>query len=216
MSIRTVRNGIAAIAALGFLAAGAVPAQAQGMTDDGSKWSVEGRAGIGVPVGDFSDLAVDGVAPTFGLGAGYAVHPRVTLRADGDVEMYGGTSFEDGLGGTGPDISLWHYNAGAEFEVTPPAGPWKVAANLGVGATTWDTDEFLSQEGVSEVSDTYFTANGGLRVGYDVARNANVFVGGQWYLQFSDAEALRPLPGVPWGFDTVNTVPIRAGVTLGF
>ena len=216
MSITTVRNGIAAVAALGFLAASAAPAQAQARMGESSKWSVDGRAGIGVPIGDFSDLAVDDVAPTFGVGVGYAVHPRVTVRVDGDVEMYGGTTFDDGLGGTGPDISLWHYGAGAEFEVTPPAGPWKVSANVGAGATTWDTDEFLSQAGVAEVSDTYFTASGGLRAGYEVARSVSVFVGGQWYLQFSDAEALRPLPGVPWGFDTVNTVPVRAGFTLTF
>jgi len=215
--IRSVRSVLAAIAALGFLAAGSVPAQAQGMMDDGPTWSVDGRGGIAMPVGDFSDLAIDDVGLTFGAGFAYHVHPRVAIRADGDVEMYGGSTVEEGLGGTGPDISLWHYNAGVQVELTRPgAGPLSVSANLGGGATTWDTDDFFIQDGATEISETYFTGNGGLRVGYEATRNVSVFLDGQWYMQFGDDAVLSQLPDAPSDFETVNSLPLRAGVEIGF
>lgn len=216
MRIKSVRTVLAGIAALGFLAVGAVPAQAQGMMDGSSTWSVDGRGGIAMPVGDFSDLAIDDLGLAFGLGVAYNVHPRVAIRADGDVEMYGGSTVEEGLGGTGPDISLFHYNAGVEVELTRPSGPWSVSANVGGGATTWDTDDFFTQDGATEVSETYFTGNGGLRVGYEAARNVNVFLGGQWYMQFGDEAVLSQLPDAAPDFETVNSLPIQAGVELTF
>jgi len=151
-------------------------------------WTIDGRGGIAVPAGDLADLAVEGVGPTFGLGVGYYVHPRVALRIDGDVDFLSG---DEGTGGaTGPDITLFHYNAGAEVELTRPgAGPWDV------------------------------TANGGLKVGHDVNRNVNVFVGGQWYLQFTeeaDTQPVAELAGLTESFDSASTIPLYAGLKLKF
>lgn len=205
-------------AALAFVVGGAVPAQAQGIVDEDPGWTIDGRGGIAVPAGDFADLAIDDVGPTFGLGVGYYVHPRVALRIDGDVDFFSGDELAGGA--TGPDITLFHYNAGAEVELTPPgASPWDVTANVGAGATTWDTDSFTVGTASDEVSETYFTANGGLKVGYDVHRNVNVFVGGQWYLQFTDEADTQPLAelaGQPEGFDSASTIPIYAGLKLKF
>lgn len=212
------RTIAATAAALGFLMVGTVPAQAQGMMDEGPTWTMDGRGGIAVPAGDFADLAIDDVGPTFGLGVGYYVHPRVAIRIDGDVDLFSGDELAGGA--TGPDITLFHYNAGAEVELTPPgASPWDVTANVGAGATTWDTDSFTVGTVSEELSETYFTANGGLKVGYDVHRNVTVFLGGQWYLQFTDEADTQPLAelaGLTEGFDSASTIPIYAGLKLKF
>lgn len=214
----TVRRTLLALGAMAFLTAGAAaPAQAQVLLEDSPNWTVDGRGGIAVPVGDLSDLPIESVGPTFGVGVGYYVHPRVAVRVDGDVELYSGDDMAGG--GTGPDVNLWHYNAGLELELTrPDAGPWDLTANLGGGATTWDTDPFTTGAGTDDLSETYFTANGGLKLGYDVSSSANVFVGGQWYLQFTDEDDTRALasltPELNQGFDTASSFPLYAGLKL--
>ena len=183
------RSALAALGAVAVLTlTTAAPATAQGMAGESPRLTFDARGGMSVPTGSVSDLA--DVGPTFGLGVGYNVHPRVTIRADGDVEMLGGAELSGGM--TAPDVNLWHYNLGVEVELTPPAARrWDVTANLAGGATTWDTDEFAgATDGFSE---TYFTGNGGLKFAYMVARNVNVFVGGQWYLQFTDEAETLPL-----------------------
>jgi len=206
-----VSAALATIAVLGLVAVAPTHAQS---TDDAPGWTFDGRGGISVPAGDLADLPIE-VGPSFGAGVGYYVTPRVAIRGDGSVELFSGDDLAGG--GTGPDITLWHYNAGVEVELTQPgAGPWDVTANVAGGATTWDTDRFTSGTGTSDDLETYFTANGGLKAGYDVTPSVNVFVGGQWYLQFTDEEDTRALasltPDLSEGFDTASTVPLYAGI----
>lgn len=210
-----ITTGFAALALLGLGAPDSARAQAYA---DSPRWTVDGRGGISVPVSDLSDLPIDDVAPTAGVGVGYHLTSRVTLRVDGNVEWFSGE--EMAAGGSGPDITLWHYNGGVEVELTEPgAGPWDVSANLAGGATTWDTDTFTTGGGgTAEVSETYFTANGGLRAGYDISERVHVFVGGQWYLQFTDEAETRPLaalsPELNEGLDTASSLPLTAGIEL--
>lgn len=197
----SVRIGAMAIAAvLAFTS----PALAQG------QWSIDGRGGIAVPVGDLSDLADAG--PTFGLGVGYWFNDRVAVRVDGDLDLLSG---KDDVAGA-PDINLWHYNAGVEVNLAPPASPWDLTLNIGGGLSTVDSDEFLDDATTTELSETYFTGNGGLLVGYDVSSNVNVFARGQWYLIFSDEEDTAPLAGLIGedGFDTLNSLPITVGLRI--
>ncbi|MFW6192310.1 MAG: hypothetical protein ACOC83_02395 [Gemmatimonadota bacterium] len=210
------------ISAIGAAAAAAffllmLPGDAAAQAANGS-WVLEGRGGISVPAGDLAD--VFDVGPSFGAGIGYRVHPRVTLRADGDVAILSGN---DDLATPAPDTRLWHYNGGVELELTRPgASPWDLTVNLAGGATTFSGDDFtetvtnpVTGESVTDFSETYFTANGGLKVGYDVTRRINVFVGGQWYLAFTDEDdtavysALNPEIEA---FDTASEIPIVVGL----
>lgn len=197
----------------------ASPAQAQ-MMGETSKWSIDGRGGIAVPAGDLSD-AVD-VGPTFGLGIAYRVHPRVSIRVDGDVDVYSGADVQTAAGTVElPDLNLWHYNAGVGVELTEPgASRWDVTANVGAGATTFDGDAFTTNgTTVDGLSETYFTANGGLKFGYDVSRNVNVYAGGQWYLAFTDEEdtaGLTPGGQQGSGLDTASSIPLTLGLKLKF
>lgn len=227
--MQTYRDSIgrtfAALGAAVLLALGtAAPGAAQGMDD--SKWSVDGRAGVTVPTGDLADLNVSDVGPAGGLGIGYEVHPRVTITADGAFELLPGDSPAGGSDSSpagdalAPDLRLYHYNAGVEVELTPPeTGRFDVTANVAGGATTWDTDEFTANGTRAELSETYLTANGGLEAGYRVSRSVNAFVGGQWYMQFTDEAETAPLAqtaDLGEGFDTASTIPVYAGLELSF
>lgn len=196
------------------------PAQAQ-MAGDTGKWSVDARGGIAVPAGDLAD-AVD-VGPTFGLGVAYRIHPRVSIRVDGDLDIYSGADVATTVGELElPDLNLWHYNAGVAVELTEPgASPWDVTVNLGAGATTFDGDAFTTSGGatVEGITETYFTGNGGLKIGYDVHESVNLYAGGQWYLAFTDEEDTAALTDGTLqteGFDTASSLPLTLGVKVKF
>ncbi len=175
------------------------------------EFQISGRGGIGIPTGDLADIA--DVGPTFGIKLAYRVHPRVRLRVDGDVEIYDGAGLNNGT--EAPDLTLWHYNGGAEFEVLQPGrSPWNVVVNGGAGATTFDSDRFSSG---GDFNETYFTLNGGVEVGYHVRSNVRVFAAGQLFVMFADDQdtavfaALSPEVN---NFDTVVSIPITAGVSI--
>lgn len=188
-------------------------------------WVLEGRGGISVPAGNLAD--VFDVGPGLGAGIGYRVHPRVALRIDGDVGILSGAD-DLATGTEAPDTRLWHYNGGVEFELTPPeASRWEVTANLAGGATTFSGDDFaqpltnpVTGETVTDFSETYFTANGGLKVGYDISPSVNVFAGGQWYLAFTDEDDTAVFsalsPSEIDAFDTASEIPIVVGLKARF
>lgn len=210
------RTALAALASGLALLAGTNPAHGQA---DGSPWSVEARGGITVPAGDLADLPIDDVGPSVGLGVRYHLDPQVALRVDGGYETFAGESRQGGA--AAPDVSLWHYDAGIEARLLEPGeSPWNVAASAGAGATTWDTDAFTVPGGGSSggLSETYFTANGGLEASYSATDDVRLIFGGQWYLQFTDEQDTRPLselsPELEGGFDSASTLPFYAGVEL--
>jgi hypothetical protein len=224
--MKTTRQRISTIGAMAgaaLLLVGGIPQSASAQGVD-SPWVVEGRGGISVPAGDLAD--VFDVGPSFGAGIGYRVHPRVTLRADGDVAILSGADLATGE--QAPDTRLWHYNGGVEVALTPPGeSRWDVTANVGGGATTFSGDDFepavvnpVTGETVTDFSETYFTANGGLKVGYDVTPRVNVYAGGQWYLAFTDEEDTAVFsslsPSEINAFDTASEIPIVLGVRASF
>lgn len=229
MTHRTRTLG-AALALAFVVALAPVEAEAQGMMmDDGSALSVDARGGIAVPVSDLGDIA--DVGPTVGVGIAYRVHPRVSIRADGDLDLYGGADFEAASAEqpAAPDLSLWHFSGGLEFDVTrPDASRWNVTVNAGAGATTIDTDPFVGgavdnpETGQSELSfnETYFTANGGVKIGYAVNEMLDVYGGAQWYLSFADEQDTAVFVGLSPtevnAFDTVSSVPLTLGLRLTF
>lgn len=155
----------------------------------------DGRAGIALPTGKLADAADPGF--TFGLGGAYWISPRVALTADGDLELLRGQKVS---GARGADLNLWHYNAGAAVNLAPTTSRWRVLANLGAGASTFDS------EGSASETLTRFTTNGGLRLAYRIANRSDVFLGSQAFLMFTD-EARQ-------GADTNWSIPVHAGVRL--
>ncbi len=166
--------------------------------------------------GDLADLA--DVGASFGAGASYNVHPRIALRIDGDVEILTGADLASG--GEAPDMTLFQYNGGVEVSVLEPGtSRWRVLVNGGAGATTIDSDEFGGAP-AGDFNETYFTVNGGLKVGYDVTPHVNVFVDGQIYVAFGDDEddtaALAALSPEFDAFDTFTSFPIYGGFRISF
>lgn len=218
--------------ATAFLAFGAADAEAQTMDMDTEKLTVEVRGGGSLPASDDGGFreAVD-PGGSFGVGASYAVHPRFNLRVDGDVEFLPGDELAATAGASFPDQRLWHYNAGLEVEVLPPTTyPWKLTANLGVGATTLSADEFTVNGQSRDISDTNFALNGAVRAGYALTNTTDVFVAVQGYRTFvdeSDTEALvalneapfasgRPTDGLRDPYRSAWTFPMQLGLRFHF
>lgn len=209
------RTATLSLAAFTFLALGAAaPAQAQTM-GDAPDWTVDARGGIAIPMGDVADLPIEDTGPALGLGVGYYLSPRLAVRGEGSAELYTGDF------NTAPDVRFVHYNLGLEAQVTEPGqSPFAVIVNLGAGATAWDTDALGgSGGGPEEFRATYFTVNGGLKLGYNFASNATVFVAGDWYQQFTDEEETQRLarvsPDLDQGFDSASSVPLTLGFKFG-
>jgi len=179
------------------------------------KLTVDARGGVAVPASDLADLF--DVGPSVGVGLAYRLTSRVSLRLDGDVDILNGAS---GPGGDGPDMNIYHYNAGVAVNlIGADTRGWNVDVNVGAGASTFDSDSFQVNGTIRDFSETYFTTNGGVRVGYDVSRSLNVFVGGQAYLMVTDDSDTAVFAQInpaadPNGFDTAWTFPITAGVAL--
>lgn len=228
MTDRTRTLGAALALALA-VALAPMDAHAQGTPGDDRPLSVDARAGIALPFGDLGDVADPG--PSFGLGVAYRIHPRISLRVDGDLDLMGGADF-DATSATqpaAPDLKLWHFSGGAELDVTRPGlTRWHVTANAGLGATTIDTDPFVdgpvenpeTGQLVADLDETYFTLNGGVNVSYDVHERVDVFGAAQWYLSFADEDetavfsALSPTEAN--AFDSFSSVPVTVGVRLAF
>lgn len=229
MTNRT-RNLGAALALALAVALAPVEAQGQGMMmDDGSALSVDARGGIAVPVSELGDVA--DVGPTVGIGVAYRVHPRVSIRADGDLDLYGGADFDavSAEQPAAPDMTLWHFSGGVAFDVTAPnAARWDVDVEAGAGATTVDTDSFVggavenpeTEELQIDFNQTYFTAHGGVKIGYAVNEMLDVYGGARWYLSFADEQdtavfsALSPTEVN--AFDQISSVPLTLGLRLKF
>lgn len=94
---------------------------------------------------------------------------------------------------------------------------WSFEGQGGVAIPVSNLADFQVGDVVNEFSETYFTANGGLRVGYDIGENLNVFVDGQAYLMFTDEEDTAVFeafdPGID-AFDTAWTIPVTAGLRI--
>ncbi len=98
--------------------------------------------------------------------------------------------------------------------------PWHLDANLGAGASMLDFDDFTVSGTPIDFAETYFTATGGLKLGYAVARNVDVFLGGQAFLLFTDEDDTAVFSALrsdidSSGFDNAWTFPITAGLRIG-
>lgn len=231
MSVESRWKGAVAavVPAVVLLVLGTTPAQAQTAAQP---WSFDGRAGIAIPFGGLGDL-VD-VGPSFGAGVAYEIEPRVFLRFDGDLDLYGGADFGEGSGvmqPTGPDVILWHLTGSAEVELTDPTRnmPWRVTANGGVGLTVFDVDRFdvavdnprtTPVESIREFSSTSLTFVPGVKALYEVNPQLDVYGSLQWFLAFTDEDETAVFTELSGGqvgpFGSASSFPLTVGVRATF
>lgn len=180
-------------------------------------WSVEARGGVAIPVGDLGDVADPGV--TLGAGLAYFLNPRFALRIDGNVDFL---QAKDGVSGA-PDIFVFHYLGGFEVHVTDPANSrGLVALSAAAGGVTFDSDDFSftrpdqSQVIGASYDDTYFTINGGIRLGLNASEIVSLFASGRFDVMFGqeeDSQFIAELAGVQ-RFGTTISIPIEGGIRI--
>jgi hypothetical protein len=218
--MRTHTYVVKAFGALATLAAVTFGLASEATAQQDSRWSFKGEGGIAIPVSDLNDFQK--VGATFGIGAAYWFTPRIAVRVDGDVGLLQGDDLAGGV--EAPNLTLWHYNGGLELRLTDPRrSPLEGTVNAGAGATTMTTENrvvTLPDGGTfdgNDFTETYFTANGGLQVGYDVSPNVNIFVNGQVYLiatSEDDTAAFEVLdPGIQ-RFSEAWSIPLTAGLRI--
>ena len=142
------------------------------------EWDLQGTVGAAVPFGDLSDVTETGVGLGFGL----------TRWANQWVGFHLGTALNMlGAKGAGPDLDLWHYNAGIEADlINPSTSNFRLHFNVGLGGTTTSAKDLDSQ--------TDFTVNGGPNLEYAFSRRWNGLVGTQLYVIFAtDTEVVVPV-----------------------
>ena len=218
-----------ALAAATVLVLALSPASAQAQSDRYTPmfWSFEGGAGMASPMGDLADMTESG--PSFTVGASYFVSPRIAIRAEGAVDLLP-TKLPEGFTGDDPDFQMWHMTGGIEFHVVDPMGSTTVAVDLGLGASTLDSDPFLVQDypmpdirTIGLLNGSFLAANAGAKVGFNFARHAEsgvplvtLFAQADLRVVWSRAEstavytALNDLPGL----STMMVVPLSAGMRI--
>lgn len=224
MRERTHRTAICLSAAL--LAAGLALPRAAPAQDVGETWTFDARGGVSVPAGDFDDLPFEDVNPTAGAGATYWFSPRFGVQVSGDWERYLGDDAEVASGVTtegapgAPDMDIFHYGGGVVADLASGVSRWDLEVNVAGGGTSYVSDDFAVDGGPSDdFSQTYPSASGGIKLGYDLSRSVNVFLGGQAYVAFpdeDDTQRLARLSPRARPFDTAWTFPFQAGVKIEF
>lgn len=162
-----------------------------------AQFTINARAGLGVPTGTIadSDNAVLGVGAESGLalGAGFGIGlgDRWTLRVNGDLTSH---STEASSGTAGPDVDVLHFIAGLGYLLTDPNSPFYVSVNAGAGLMSFDIDA------PSVDAETYFAINAGAEIGYWVSDNLAIFASPQGDIAFSDEDVLGSSTAFVWPF----------------
>lgn len=221
--VRAATTLFIAIAAVG-LAAGGASAQptGAGVTDG---WTVEAGGGIEIPLGIMSE--VQDLGPLAEAAAGYRVHPRVKLRAEGSLSFLQGSPAPS-AGRPMPNMTVYRALGGADVRLWSPSSRLDVVASVGAGAATYDTEAYpepvenpATEEVEADFNQTWFTASGRLKVTYAPAARTRIFVaaGGRATLADADATAVfgvfDPAAGTR-GTDAVWALPFGAGVQYRF
>lgn len=219
-----------ALAAGAFLLAAPGQAQAQMETDDADDYdtveqrlSFDGRAGVAVPAGDLADFTDPGF--NAGLGVAYRIHPRVALRADGDVNLLQGIGDEEQDGVIddvfASDVRLWQYNGGVQvYFVKPEETGFRFTGSLNAGATTIDPEGMEGEQtpGVEGTgTETRFSTGAALTLGYQATENIDIFLRPKTsatFLQQDDFEGDPDAPEAAELSDTWWVFPLTAGVQV--
>lgn len=212
---------LGAVAAIALLPA---RADAQFVSYSPIFWSFEAGGGITIPMGDLKDNAGSGA--TMALGASYFLNPRLALRADGSLDFLGksDTAVSD------PSLQMWHFLGGFEYHITDPMGDLMFTVGASAGGVTFDTKTFqvadypnVGANTVSSFDQTFFATKGGLKLGYNFARQAQtgtpvatIFINGDFHLMFAKKDKSQVFAAFngQQPFGTVYAIPITAGIRI--
>lgn len=222
-TIRAVTTTLLALASAVLVTASASAQAADGPAV--GAWTGEAQGGIALPLGITRE--VQDLGPTVEAAVGYRVHPRVRLRADASVSFLQGADASS-AGRPMPNMTIYRVHGGAEVLLLSPSSRMRVAAGLGAGAATYDTEVYertvenpATGQVEGDFNHTWFTTSGRLKVLYAVAPRADVFVAGAARASLADEDATAvfgvfdPAAGTR-GTDVIWTLPVTAGVQLRF
>lgn len=203
--------GLAAGAILALTLLAASPAGAQEAADRFTRWTVDARGGIAVPVGDVKDYNdLGGLA---GAGVAYRVLPRLRLRADLAAELLPGADWSRvptapaGAQAEGPETDLLHLTGGLQLRLTHPARTdWTLWLHGGAGWTDVSVETTPATQGDNL---TRFTWNGGVSFEYPFSDRVDLVGRGEVYV-VAQREAGPPRLG------TVFTLPTSLGLQVHF
>jgi hypothetical protein len=183
MSSPMIPAGIGVLVRSAALAAALLTVGAQAGVAQ-SRLGYELRGGASVPAGDLAEVSDPGAS--VGVGVDLPLGSRFLFRIDGDLEVLS-EDFAGGLssGPIMPKAYLWHYHAGLEMALTGDASPWRISLRGGAGGTTYDTEVFSTGD---DFLDTYFSVNGGLKIGRSTAGSLEWGVIGQAFVVFTDED----------------------------
>jgi hypothetical protein len=152
---------------------GAAPVRAQLSELD---WALEG--GVVLPMFSFGEYFELG--PTVGLDVAYPLRPRMDLKLDLDFDMLNRHEFYPL-----PVMKLWRYRVGVEADVLGDDGSDRLLlrTQAGVGASTFRSSEFWVESRPTfdgeQISKTYLTGTGGVRLGLRTDIGLIWWLGGQ-------------------------------------
>lgn len=199
----------------------AVPAGVEAQSTMGDMMMSKGRldldvhGGAALPTNELTDYVEPGL--DFGAGATWWLNDHVGVRIAGNVAALDGEDEEPQLTSAMPNVRLWHYGGGFEFDVggRDARSPWSLNAAVGAGATTFDTDLFLVPGGSirDDITHTYPNVNAGVELGYDMSERVSAEVGTSAFVTFYDAAdltSLREMNPAADPLDVATLFPITA------
>lgn len=213
---RTRRGGRSGTATLGRLALAAALAVPSGslfaQAPESGRIVVEGRGGVGFPLGELADIA--DVGPAFGAAGTYFFHRNLGVGIDLSATLLGSSAPDPfGVRRTS-DVDLVHFGATLVFDASPPSHqdtPLSFRVALWNGLTSMS-----AKEGDLDFSETYYTVGGTSRIGYRIRPNLEIFAGTDVFVvALDDAETAVFFagPNTSETFDLAISLPVTVGVT---
>ncbi len=173
-----------------------------------SVFSLDGRVGLAIPAGELSQF--EGVGFSYGGGLAVWLTRVFGVRGDAQWDLLVG---DDLVSGEAPDLDLRHFSGSLVFNFPSPKWqdlPFTFMLEAGAGVTNWKASSI-------NFSESYFTANGGVSLGYQATRNFNFFVAADAYFMSVDEQdtlvwaALDPSIST---FTTSWSFPLVGGVMI--
>ena len=199
-------------ARLALVAAAFVSIPATGVAQEMARFSVAPRGGIALPGGDLERFVEPGAS--MGVDMSYAFSRRAAahLRAEGDLLR--GATLKSGI--TAPDMKVLHYTAALEaMLLNPVTAPLGVAADLGLGVSTFISDTYnvpntTATARPQKFHETYPTLRAGLNFSYPLRSSLALFLDTQAYYTFMNPNETRRLT-----YLTLDRYePVKRGVTI--
>lgn len=199
--MKTLRRSAVPVLALLLAAVTVAPSAAQ------TPFSLEGRAGIGVPTGELGEFVDPGLS--YGAAVGYEVAGPIEVVVEGERQDW---SPEAG------DASATRLMGGLRLEVPTLLLPFSLSAEAVAGHTFYDTRAPISIPEAPparvELMEDAFTWGAGVAAGFDPLPIVDLLLRVDFRRVSAEADAESGLAGTTEGFDGLTSVPVRAAVRI--